>query len=79
MICPALSEENINSNTEITPIPIWIEVGEKDTVIPIDLAEKLEQNLIDKGHQARLEIIANGDHNAPVEEIDWEKVLNYVE
>jgi len=76
---PAISSSNIKAlNFGPTSLKVWIESGENDGVFPADEATLFEATLLDKGYETVLNIIPNGDHNAPVEQIEWEVVLNFL-
>lgn len=79
LVCPALSEKNIQAfEVKSKSLPTWIEVGEKDTVMPPERAKLLKEKLDGLGYATHLETIQNGDHNAPVEQMDWKKGIDFL-
>lgn len=79
LVCPALSEKSIQAfEVKSEPLPVWMEVGEKDTVMPPERAKLLEEKLDGLGYVTHLETIQNGDHNAPVEQMDWKKGIDFL-
>lgn len=77
-ICPAISSTAINLSSEYKNIPVWIEIGEKDTVITPETANLLLNKFKVSDNPAHLNMIPGGDHNAPVEQIDWEKSVDFI-
>lgn len=79
LVCPALSAQTIQDfGVQGESLPVWMEVGEKDTVMPPEQAQLLKEKLDGLEYITHLETIENGDHNAPVEQINWEKGLNFL-
>lgn len=80
-IVPSISEKMIDEMNWILPssnIPVWIEAGENDAVFPPDRVHYFKEALKDSGHTVDWNIIANGDHNAPVEQADWVEILKFL-
>ncbi len=81
-IVPTLSESMINDidfvPTAESDIDFWIEAGELDTALPPDRASLFKEKLEEMGHEVMLNIIPGGDHNAPVEQIDWPTVIEFI-
>src|SRR5690606_10274413 len=59
--------------------PVWIEAGEKDGVFPPDRVDYFKEALTEKGYPVESNVIPGGDHNAPVEQINWKEVVDYLE
>lgn len=79
LVCPALSEQSIQAfEVKNESLPLWMEVGEKDTVMPPERAKLLKEKLDGLGYATHLETIQNGDHNAPVEQMDWKKGIDFL-
>lgn len=59
-------------------IPVYIIAGSKDQVVPIKTIELLKDVLNRMHFPVKLDILDGGDHNAPVEEINWPNAIDFL-
>ncbi len=75
-ICPAVSEKQVEELDILQKdLPIWIEAGEIDTIVPVERMNAFNDKLLELGFEPELNIIPGGGHDTPVNEIEWEMVL----
>ena len=73
-----LRDRSACQQAERLGMPVYISHGDADTVIPIEGARRLVARLRELGAPLRYKEIAGGAHDAPVNEVQWAEVLDFV-
>lgn len=65
-------------NPERLTMPVHIVHGAKDTLIPVDGTRRLVARLQELGGKVKYVELPEGDHDAPVNQVDWADALDFV-
>lgn len=77
VMCPALPIGDAKPASRLV-MPVYIETGERDVLIA-EVSRKVAWVLKRQGTPYVYREIPNGTHRTPIEQIDWERALNFVE
>ncbi len=75
-LCPAIdSSIAVHNWSKETSIPLWISQGTRDQFIPIDIIDEFITRLKQQVITVTYIRIPDGDHGAPIDQIDWKTAL----
>jgi len=78
LLCPALSKDLIeHKEYDMPKIWFWIVQGDEDQSVSPEVTDLFASNLQHLGLSVVYKKI-KGDHNAPVEEVDWKEALQFL-
>lgn len=66
-------------NAERLTMPVYLSHGAVDSLIPVDYARALATRLQALGRPVQYVELPEGDHDAPVVQVDWVEALDFVE
>lgn len=73
-----LAARSALAHAERLTMPLYVAHGDADALIPIGPTRELVQRLRDLGRPVHYVEIAGGNHDAPVNEIDWPAALDAI-
>ncbi len=79
-LCPAVDREQVSHEWSNAPHrPLWIVQGVKDQLLPFAWVDGFVQHLKAVNYRLTYITLPDGDHGAPIDQIDWPSALNFIQ
>lgn len=74
LLCPALASGQTRRGLTVNVTPLYVMQGIQDSVVPVTTVDAFVARVKEQGHQVEYRRV-NGDHDTPVQDVDWEEAL----